>query len=313
MLETLARAAATAGSPRDLRAAFRLTCSEGAIISEIAGPLGSLSQPIARLLDAAERDPPLGRGAVKAPRGAGGTLFCSIDPCGDGIGVTGDRASADAAADLVASASIATVCIATPAGTGFVDALRERRIAVYPQLCAGEAILLNEAPIVVARRGTPFVHLFALQSVDGRAIPFEEAPAEAREIRGELARRYEGLRGPAGEDLPAIVSNAAWDRLSVITIPQVRGSGQEVIGDLGVREMSEVRRLQNSAWWAGAGAVVFTGYRDLVETFGEGLARYIGDTEPFPLVAKPVAKPAGASGFRDTGVLAALGYHRPNS
>ena len=311
MLETLARAATTGGSPRDIRAAFRVTSRGGAVISEIAGPLGSLPHPIAQLLEA----------AAGGASPDGGTLFCSVDPRGDGTGTTGDRASAEAAADAVASASIATVCIATPWAPpwvpGFVDALREHRIDVHTELCAGEAVLLNEAPIVAARRGTPFVHLFAVQSVDGRSIPLEEAPGEVARVHAELAWRYEDLRAPAGDNLAEIVSSNAWDRLTVITVPQVRGSGGEVIGDLGVREMSDVYRIDNAAWWAGAGTVGFTGYRDLADTFGEGLARSIGDTVPSAPTEQGIevvdAAYEAAPRLHDAGVLAALGYHRPNS
>jgi hypothetical protein len=111
--------------------------------------------------------------------------------------------------------------------------------------------------------------------------------------------------------LAEIISGTAWDRLTVITVPVVRGGGREVIGDLGIRDMSDVRILNNAAWWTLSDMVVLTGYRDCSETFGHRLARTIGDTAPQPL-GLPGVEPVAAPG-RGGGVLATLGYHRPNS
>jgi hypothetical protein len=131
--------------------------------------------------------------------------------------------------------------------------------------------------------------------------------------------------------LAKTISGTAWDRLTVITVPVVRGSGAEIVGDLRIREMANVRFLNNAAWWTRSDMVVLTGYRDVSETFGPALARAIGDTAPLPFGlhgVEPVRatgegpaavwptgeQPSGEqSALRGGGVLAALGYHGQNS
>ncbi len=173
---------------------------------------------------------------------------------------------------------------ATPLG----EALARARVAVELGVCGPEALILNEAPIVGALRGAPFTHLFVVQTLDGRRLRSDAYSAAVIALRDAVHRRYDRVVGAdpspeADPDAPVLTDLVArddWDRLTVATLPRVFGNGAETIGDIGVRELADVKRLEKAVWWTLDGVVAVSGYRAPEETFGSAAARLIREASP---------------------------------
>ena len=318
MSETLRRAAEITARPGEIRAAARLVAGDGTVLAEVAGALSRLpGYPASLLPDAPDSTgtPDSPEAAVGA---AGATLYVTVDPFdlpatlrpGDSeAGGAGPGPGAVATAQRIADAGVSRVCLATPpAGlltrgadgedgavggategtTPLGEALARAGVAVEPGIRGSEALILNEAPIVGALRGAPFTHLFVVQTLDGRRLRSDAYPAAVIALRDAVHRRYDRVIGgnpvpqeAAGSgDLTELVARDDWDRLTVCTLPRVFGSGEETIGDIGVRELADVKRLEKAVWWTLDGVVAVSGYRAPEETFGPAAARLIREASP---------------------------------
>ncbi|HEY7791929.1 MAG TPA: bifunctional diaminohydroxyphosphoribosylaminopyrimidine deaminase/5-amino-6-(5-phosphoribosylamino)uracil reductase RibD [Vicinamibacterales bacterium] len=128
--------------------------------------------------------------AEAGTRARGGTLYCTLEPCGH-TGRTGP------CTERIAGAGIARVVAAMEdpnplvAGRG-IAWLRERDIAVDVGLCREEAVRLNQPFLMAMRAGRPFVILKAAASIDGCIA---EAPGVRTHLTSEAAnRRTQRLR-----------------------------------------------------------------------------------------------------------------------
>ncbi|MFW5729405.1 MAG: hypothetical protein ACOCYG_07050 [Spirochaetota bacterium] len=325
MAETLRRAAEITAGPGEIRVAARLAARDGTVLAEVAGALGRIPAFPVSLL-------PASGGAD------GGTLLMTVDPFDlpptlQSVAAL-EQNDPESLARRIADAGIAAVRLAMPplsrlsreasragrgggaATTPLATALRRAGVSGELGVCGAEALILNEAPLVGALRGAPFTHLFAVQTLDGRRVRSNEYPAAVIALRDALRRRYERVvaseatsedsANPAA-DLTALVVGDDWDRLTVVTLPRLFGGGVETVGDIGVREMAEVKSLEQAVWWTLDGVVAVSGYRSLEDTFGPDVA------DMLRLVAPLVYLPGSTAGFpapRKESLLATLKSRR---
>jgi len=152
----------------------------------------------------------------------------------------------------------------------FVTALQRQGVVVTTDLCTPESLVLNEAPLVHAAAGRSFVHLFAVQSIDGRLIRRGDPaiPQDVAVFRSALAREYEVFLEAGVPEFTARISTGDWDRLTIVYLEELRPGGDATIGDLGVRDIPEAYSLEGAAWYSLGPALLLSGYRSLSETFG---------------------------------------------
>lgn len=121
--------------------------------------------------------------AAAGTRAAGGTLYCTLEPCAH-TGRTGP------CAPLVASSGIARVVIATadpnPAAAGGAAFLDQRGVRVTTGVLAEPARRLNAGFFSVVERRRPFVTLKVAQSLDGRIAA---RPGTRTALTGAAANR----------------------------------------------------------------------------------------------------------------------------
>lgn len=252
----LGRAGRTRAVPGDLRLCSQVLNAGDSVISEVTGPKHVLEDALDSMIAAA------------GEQGAEPVTLVHTQPPKDMA-----REEAERLAQAAAETGIRRACFAGPQTAelpAFPAALRRHGVSVTTDLCRAEALVLNEAPLVRAATGRPFVHLFAVQSIDGRLIRRGDPaiPQDVAVFRSTLSREYDLFLEAGVPEFTERIAAGRWDRLTLVYLDELRPRGEDSIGDLGVREMSDTRSLEGAAWYSLGPALLLSGYRSLAETFG---------------------------------------------